>query len=189
MKRYLLLLLLLAANTSWAFAQPELQENNRVQLPCRILLEQRVFSGPLYIVQLVNPQTNKIDSSFELDVKSFSLIDTAKILSMEVKKSSDALSALYGSRAVNGVILITMPSTTQFLTFDDLLFRYKIPRKYHSLPLCVNNRLVESSERFIADASVINNVQVTKEIYSPEIIRDPQQLYLNITTLPPKKRS
>lgn len=78
-----------------------------------------------------------------------SAIAAKDIENLEVLKGASA-AALYGSRAANGVILITLNSRVKLLSYAQLLKKFKVKRSDRQYVAYINNEAINTHEFYAA---------------------------------------
>ncbi len=89
-------------------------------------------------------------------------IPPLSITSIYVLKDANT-TAKYGSRGANGVIVITLNEDSVFLSVEKLLSAYKVPKRYSTLPLYVNHKLIPK-EQLLLQKSSVTDVKIAEEL-------------------------
>ncbi|MGF7078687.1 hypothetical protein [Mucilaginibacter sp. UYCu711] len=90
------------------------------------------------------------------------LIDQNLIASMEILKDKTA-DDMYGAKAKNGVIIITLTQGTEIHPLTYLLDQFNIKPKFRTLPLYINNTLTRSTTDMFYAPNKIKTVTIEKE--------------------------
>jgi len=113
-------------------------------------------NNPLYFL--------KIDGSDRTynAVPILNLIDQGSISSMNILKDKHTTD-LYGAKAKNGVIIISLIQGTEILQENKLLDKYNIDRKFRKLPVYIDSTLTGRSDNMFYVSKKINAVTVAEE--------------------------
>ncbi|ULT43269.1 TonB-dependent receptor plug domain-containing protein [Niabella defluvii] len=102
-----------------------------------------------------------VDSAI-VDFANFRYLSPQNIDRLTVLKDAET-TALYGSRAVNGVIIVDMKKSFRFLSIDDILRAHKADSIIgKSMIVTINEGIVSNIKALKVDASIIQSVQVAK---------------------------
>ena len=123
--------------------------NIRICAPSRASV---MSAEPLYVLK----NDNRIlqDGIVNLNPKWIEAINVLKDANTTAK---------YGSRAANGVLEITLKEDSVFLSVEELLSAYKLPKRYSTLPLYINHKLVLKEELLLQRSSV-TDVKIAEEL-------------------------
>lgn len=136
-------------------------------------------SEPLYIIDGVLYDNSNV-SGFESDgasISALSMINPSDIESMEVLKDASA-TAVYGSRASNGVVIITTKSGKQGKPKVSIDFDYSISELYNRIPLLNSNEyyIVQDEARINAKMDPLPQETMDKALAGEFITYDWQDL-------------
>ena len=115
-----------------------------------------LVNNPLYFL--------KIDGSERTynAVPLLNLIDQGSISSMNILKDKHTTD-LYGAKAKNGVIIISLIQGTEILQENKLLDKYNIDNKFRKLPVYIDSTLTDKSDNMFYASKKIKSITVTEE--------------------------
>jgi len=91
------------------------------------------------------------------------VLNPNSIDSVKVQKSSDYYTKLYDKRANDGIIFIKMKHNTNFLTLKEIYSKFKISKKYHSLPVFIDSTITLYPEKAYFQENAVKTIKVQKE--------------------------
>ncbi len=123
------------------------------QREIRICGPSRASIIPLYVLKNNNRILN--DSFFnKLSVKS--------IKAVNILKDANAIKD-YEGKSANGVLEITLNEDSVFLSLEELLSAYELPKRYRTLPLYINKKPIPKEEILLQRSSV-TDVKIAEEL-------------------------
>ncbi len=84
-------------------------------------------------------------------------------------------SALYGSRAANGAIVISLKPSVKLLSFDKLLKKFRVKKSDRQYVAYIDNRPIQNTSEFYASPTWIKEIKLQKRNNGMAIIP-----YLNL---------
>ena len=123
---------------------------------CRICGPSRasvISNEPLYVLK----NDNRILGREIMEQISSKLIESINVL------KDASTTAKYGSHAANGVIEITLKEDSVFLSVEELLVTYKLPKHYRTLPLYINKNPFPK-EQLLLQRSSVTGVKIAEEL-------------------------
>jgi TonB-dependent SusC/RagA subfamily outer membrane receptor len=121
------------------------------QQPVRIVCYPSITpKGPLFI----------INGKIMDDEKAENFIAPTDVEKIEVIKDA-AAAAIYGSRGANGVILVTLKKGVKFLSYEQLLKKFKVNPSYSSYPLYFNHQPIANKAAFYASTNRIAAINLS----------------------------
>jgi len=108
---------------------------------------------------LANPPLYLINGKKTLNVLTLNAIYPGDIENLVVSKDKKQVEK-YGYEAKNGVIEVTLKKNIKLLTVNEVLKKFKIKKQDYSLPIYVNERVLENRHDFYLANNKIANVQV-----------------------------
>jgi TonB-dependent SusC/RagA subfamily outer membrane receptor len=168
MRKFISIILFVSATACSAFAQQTFpvnldignKYNNAVMQPLylhKLIKDTLAFSKkPLYIFKI-----SSNDKTYNA-VPLLKLIDPQDIASMEILKDKLATDQ-YGTKAKNGVIIITLIQGTEILPANKLLDKYNIDKQFRKLPLYIDSTLTQRSDNLFYTSNKIKTITVAEE--------------------------
>ena len=112
---------------------------------------------------------------------SFFKVNPNHIKSANILKAENAM-PIYGEKAKNGALEITLKDGVRILNFDEIFSKYNISRQDQNLPLVVNRSFVKEKEKWLIDESVITSVKILEEqpFVEPVLLPKGKAIYIEV---------
>ncbi|WP_316826598.1 TonB-dependent receptor [Pedobacter miscanthi] len=113
-----------------------------------------IANQPLYVV-------NNVTLSYP---NAFEYIRPNDIEAINVLKGKQGTDK-YGPSANNGVIEISLKNNVKLLNLAELLSSYKIRKKYHDLPVFIDEKRLDHRNDFYLSSDIVKDVEIAKIKY------------------------